>query len=433
MQQQQQQQHQQQQLLKQQQQLQKQQEQQLQIQELQKQHQQLLKQQKLQQLQQLQQLEQVPALPAKQTKPGKVSIVNQPLPEIPPSVRMPETSQIRDIPQPLSAANLDNYRSLQRSAINQAGFSNVINTAKQPSYSMIQHQHPPQPQARTTQQKHVAISSMSSKPTIPLPPKITPPTLPPKNRNKDQHSDGTATLSRQNNNYSKQSHQIQSGTSTLPPPQKSTSNFPNSSGRSANYHQQAAQQHQSAASMATYSTFGYDQYQAQAQERDNRRYQVDRDNNRQMSSQQHQHQHSSSSYGDQYKMSSGSSRQQQGYPTMPHKQKETTFVTSGSGSSGKERDRERERSYHHGSGTSSRQQYNQNPNSAMSSSSRRNADPYRQTSQSNRHGINMSHGHDPTDLNGKLNNSRYNSQSILQKSLMDMPMYNNDMYSVTEL
>lgn len=375
-----------------------------------------------------------PALPVKQSQmkaASKVSIVNQPLPEIPPAVRMSEASQIRNI-QPLSAANLDNYRSLQRSVMNNAVMSNLISAAKQQQHHSSSYNV--QPQSRSTiQPKHVTVLSNPNKATVPLPPKITPPTLPPKNRNRDQQSDGTATLSRQNNNYSKQSQHIQSGTSTLPPPQKQSSS--GSSSRGQNQSQiMKQQQSQNASAMATYSTFGYDAYQA---EREARRYQVDRDNNRHASMQQHQpHQHHSTAYNEQFKMASSSSRQQ-GYPTMPHKSKEASFTTSGNGNGGRDKDRD-QRSYHHHSTNTSGRQYNQNPNSAMSGPSRRNIDDshssYRQTSLSNRHGhgMNMSHGHDPSEFAGKSIN-RYPQSILLQKTIMDMPMYNNDMYSVTEL
>ncbi|XP_058817705.1 putative uncharacterized protein DDB_G0271606, partial [Topomyia yanbarensis] len=92
------------------------------------------------------------------TTRSNVSIINQPLPEIPISAQSMKNNQ-----QPLCAATLNQYRSLQRPN-KQSGLT-LKESSPQP-----QSQHHPPPQ-------------IQQKPSIP--PKVTPPMLPPKNRHKD--------------------------------------------------------------------------------------------------------------------------------------------------------------------------------------------------------------------------------------------------------
>lgn len=416
-----------------------QQQQQQQIQQLQQQiQQQQLQQQQLQQQQQLHQLQQMqqqqqhlpphghnqlqPALPAKQSRSPKVSIVHQPLPEIP-TAKPAEVAQIRNIQQPLSAANLDNYRSLQKTALVNAGLT---------TSSSLKSSHSSQTRSAPPKQ---ASAPPSSKPTIPLPPKILPPMLPPKNRSRD-HSDGTATISRKNNNSYAHHYQSQSsGTSTLPSQSKSHASQRASIGASSAAQQQAA-------ANATYSTFGYDSYHI---ERDPRKYSLDRDAGRQMvaaaaaaAAASHPYPNAMS-YEAQCQRPSASQRQQS-YQTMPHKAKEMSAM--------RERDRDRDRSGHHHSSSgaataataaAASRQYGHPPGMSAGSGRRYAADDagpaqhsHRQQPTAvmfNRHG--GMHGLDPSDLAGEPR--PHYPQSILRKHSVDPPFYTNDMYSVTEL
>lgn len=274
-----------------------------------------------------------PPRPAKSPNTRSVSIVNQPLPDIPQPNhqqqqqhhqpqqinRSHETN--RNSQQPLSAANLTSYRSLQRSSPSNSTELPMKASRKEPS-TMV-------------------APSLSSKPTIPLPPKNNqPPQLPPKNRHKEQQIfDGSATLTRQNNNYLRQQQQLQqqqlqqqhfSGTSTLPKSMNSSS--------SRNVATNQAQSHRQTAD-AMYSTFGYDkgQYQHQS-ERDSRKCQqqacqYDRENNRQY-------------------VGEPKTPNRQSYSTTPHKSREhSAFSTNSAGSATgggrSERERERDRSVGH--------------------------------------------------------------------------------------
>ncbi|KAJ6636227.1 Protein tweety-2 [Pseudolycoriella hygida] len=133
-------------------------------------------------------------------KPKGISILNQPLPEIPQTtVQLPESS--RNSHQPLSAANLNQYRSLQR----------------------------PTPKSTNNPSRNIPLKEVT-KPTVPHAkvnppaPKVVPPMLPPKNRHKD---DGNV-RNKQN-------------TQTLP------------TSKSQSLSQSQSRNHQS-----THSTFGYD-------------------------------------------------------------------------------------------------------------------------------------------------------------------------------
>lgn len=207
-----------------------------------------------------------PPRPAKSPNTrSSVPIFNQPLPEIPQQAQTTTRSAQqqhqqheinRNVQQPLSAANLNNYRSLKTTTNDMNTFDNI--------------------QISGTGGRDIhQISSMNSKPNIPLPPKQhqQPPMLPPKNRQRDhpqsQHIlDGSATLTRKNNNL-KQQHATDFGTNTLPS---------KSSQRNAALNTQNALNYKQSTS-TVYSTFGYD---------DKKRYP------------QYQHNHESSQQQQQY-------------------------------------------------------------------------------------------------------------------------------------
>lgn len=269
--------------LLQQQQLQQQQQQQLQHQHQQNQHK--IQQQQQQppppsQLKQYQysqiQQPQPPALPVKQhqhqhqSQPpasmglSNVSIINQPLPDIPQQAH----SHSQRNPQPLSASNLgkrmanesfdEQYRSkpIIRSEFDSNSLKYSHNTRTRTAQTR------PTSQAHTQTLKHSSTSMATNVPMSmvqppPLPQKADqPPMLPPKNKNKSDHHANKSSL-KQN----QKSHQTHSGVSA-PPPQKVIK--PTEHVRYMGVQQQHHQQNQH--QPTSYSTFGHDYT------RENRRY-----------------------------------------------------------------------------------------------------------------------------------------------------------------
>lgn len=130
-----------------------------------------------------------PAPPPLITKTSNISILNQPLPEIPHSVSvappppilpssMKQSTRSKNNQQPLCAATLNNYRSLQR-------------PSNKSSLSTMQ-QNP------TQQLNNLNMMPMKEKKPA-LPTKQTPPQLPPKNRYKDDYGHTTNNINNNNN------------------------------------------------------------------------------------------------------------------------------------------------------------------------------------------------------------------------------------------
>ncbi|XP_055680088.1 uncharacterized protein LOC129788074, partial [Lutzomyia longipalpis] len=220
-----------------------------------------------------------------------ISILNQPLPEIPHSaMKATDTAAPKNTQQPLCAANLNQYRSLQRPG------------GMHQKSSTFANQPPPQ--------QTVPLKSSMKQPQAPAPPpKVVPPQLPPKNRHKDPEG---------------KSHQKQSAQS--------------SKGQNFNTLQYPSKHHQG----STHTTFGYDNksrdfgggsyhhgYQQSGAPQATGTY----DKKYSMSQQQYESSRMTSfhggdsSYG--YPMkASKSHQQQQGYQTMPHQPKHQQYQQS---------------------------------------------------------------------------------------------------------
>lgn len=167
---------------------------------------------------------------------SNVSIINQPLPDIPQT-----HSHSQRNPQPLSASNLEQYRS--KPIIRSEFDSNSLKYSHNTRTRTVQ----TRPISQTQTLKHSSTSMASNSPILapPLPQKADqPPMLPPKNRNKEHHSNKSALKQNQ------KQHQTHSG---VPAPQKVIK--PTEHNRYVGEHQPT-----------TYSTFGYEH------SRDNRRY-----------------------------------------------------------------------------------------------------------------------------------------------------------------
>ncbi|GAB0094935.1 Protein tweety homolog [Sergentomyia squamirostris] len=220
-----------------------------------------------------------------------ISILNQPLPEIPQSAMKMAEPAPKNTQQPLCAANLNQYRSLQRAGVSQK--SSFTSQQPQPSAAMP------------------LKSSMKQPQPPPPPPKIVPPELPPKNKHKDL--EGRSQQQRMSSQSSK------------------SQNF--------NTLQYPSKHHQS----STHTTFGYD---TKSRDSGHHGYQQN-SGSYQMTSHEKKHsmpqQYESSSSrmssfhgGDQscnYPMKVSKSHQS-GYQTMPHQPKQHLQYQSASKSHG---------------------------------------------------------------------------------------------------
>lgn len=222
-----------------------------------------------------------PPLPVKQLPPpsstgmSNISIINQPLPDI------PQTSHSQRNSQPLSASNLEHYRSKSMGR----GETYDPNVVQKFSHNTSRNR-----EIRTVQPKPIAQAPIKN--VMPPAQKVDqPPMLPPKNKNKDQHS--MKSTMKQSQIQNQKQHQIHAGVSTTP---KVAKPIPTEHHR---YPSSDQHQHQT-----VYSTFGYDH------SRDNRRYV--RESSREMASK--------NAYAREYhnEPSKSSSRQH----TTPHKSRE---------------------------------------------------------------------------------------------------------------
>lgn len=262
-----------------------------------------------------------------------ISIVNQPLPDIPLSAQTsnkPTDTSSRNLHQPLSAANLNQHRSLQR-----------------PNKS---NQNRAQPVKMSNTNTLGPNNTKSQMPAVPLkqnaaggqvPPKILPPMLPPKNRHKDDPN------SNRNRQQQQQSHnQQQQQQSHQQPQQQQQSRQQNTlpSSKSQSFIQ--ARNH-----LSTHSTFGYDNNKdhggpnnnhhhtmesTKKQNNHSRQQHRDRERDRDHHYQQQQQSQQQSgpggvSYIDQYK----SNLSKSSYQTLPHQSKHH----HGSKSNGGDRER----------------------------------------------------------------------------------------------
>lgn len=292
-------------------------------------------------------------------KPKGISILNQPLPEIPQTtVQLPETS--RNLHQPLSAANLNQYRynSLQRPAPKSTNPSRNI-PMKEVTKPMV-------PQTKIN----------------PPAPKVVPPTLPPKNR----HKDDTNVRNKQN-------------TQTLP------------TSKSQNL-LQAQSQPQSRNQQSTHSTFGYDKGGRNISQLDHRSDQHSSNRHQQTSTidsrhhhhqQQEQQQPSGVSYVEQYK----SNLSKTNYQTMPHQPKR--------------RDQQQQHQHHHSSSN------NNQPSSTFSYSNQH-------QNQHNTNTMARSDGHkDRSKHSNRRDDPPVYYRSLQRGGGITNQSSGNDMYSMTEL
>lgn len=176
-----------------------------------------------------------------------VSIINQPLPDIPQTT---PSSHAQRNPQPLSASNLEQYRA--KSMIRSEFDSNSLKYSHNTRTRTVQTR--PAVSQTQTLKHHSSTSMATNTPPVsvsmatppPLPQKVDqPPMLPPKNRNKDHHTNKSALKQTQKQN---QTHSNASAS------QKAM--------KSSEHGRYASEQHQP----TIYSTFGYEH------SRDNRRY-----------------------------------------------------------------------------------------------------------------------------------------------------------------